>query len=100
MRNASKPKRSKKKAHRVGHGPVLQLREQDIIEMKKAAILAKLEKFYGSDFRKWQQLLTKMVQDPRTTERSWIAGMQLLAEIKALSAATQPITEIAEVTDK
>jgi hypothetical protein len=84
----------------VGHGPVLQLREQDIIEMKKAAILANLEKFYGSDFRKWQQLLNKMVQDPRSTERDWIAGMQLLAEIKALSAATQPITEIAEVTDK
>jgi len=93
-------KEAQKKPLRVGHGPVLQLREQDIIEMKKAAILAKLEKFYGSDFRKWQQLLNKMVQDPRTTERSWIAGMQLLTEIKALSAATQPITEIAEVTDK
>ena len=93
-------KEAQKKPHRVGHGPVLQLREQDIIEMKKAAILAKLEKFYGSDFRKWQQLLNKMVQDPRTTERSWIAGMQLLAEIKAPSAATQPITENAEVTDK
>jgi len=84
----------------VGHGPVLQLRESDIIEMKKAAILAKYEKFYGSDFRKWQQLLNKMVQESRTTERDWIAGMQLLTEIKALSAATQPITEIAEVTDK
>jgi len=93
-------KEAQKKPHRVGHCPVLQLQEQDIIEMKKAAISAKYEKFYGSDFRKWQQLLNKMVQDPRTTERDWIAGMQLLAEIKALSAATQPITEIAEVTDK
>ena len=90
-------KEDQKKPLRVGHGPVLQLREQDILEMKKAAILAKLEKFYGSDFRKWQQLLNKMVQDPRTTERDWIAGMQLLAEIKAFSAATQPIEE---VTDK
>ena len=87
-------KEAQKKPHRVGHGSVLQLREQDIIEMKKAAILAKYEKFYGSDFRKWQHLLNKMVQDPRTTERSWIAGMQLLAEIKALFAATQPITEV------
>lgn len=85
-------KEAQKKPLTVGHGPVLQLRESDIIEMKKAAILAKLEKFYGSDFRKWQQLLNKMVQDPRTTERDWIAGMQLLIEIKALSAATQPIT--------
>ena len=93
-------KEAQQKPHSVGHGPVLQLREQDIIEMKKAAILTNLKKFYGSDFRKWQQLLTKLVQDPRTTERSWIAGMQLLAEIKAFSAAAQPITEIAEVTDK
>lgn len=82
-----------KKTLRLGHGPVLQLREQDKIELKKAAFAAKLESFYSNDYNKWAYLLTKLVQDPRTSELELIAGKQLLAEIKTFLAATQTITQ-------
>ena len=73
----------KKKALRLGHGPVLQLREQDKIELKKAAFAAKLQSFYSNDYYKWQNLLNKLVQDPRTTELELIAGKQPLVEMRA-----------------
>lgn len=82
-----------KKPLRLRHGPVLQLREQDKIELKKAAFSAKLQSFYNNDYYKWQHLLNKMVQDPRTSELELIAGKQLLVEIKTFVAATQPITQ-------
>ncbi|WNZ28482.1 MAG: hypothetical protein IAX21_07380 [Candidatus Bathyarchaeota archaeon] len=77
-----------KKPLRLGHGPVLQLREQDKIELKKAAFSAKLQSFYSNDYYKWQNLLNKLVQDPRTPELDLIAGKQLLEEIKTFVVAT------------
>jgi len=73
-------KEAQKTPLRLGRGPVLQLQEQDLIEMKKAAILEKLERYYGNNLSKWQQLLTKLVHDPRATEREWTAATQLIAE--------------------